>query len=127
MDKQTAEQKAIEILKQVVDAISERRYGDIPSLAYTGWWTGQRLEKIIEDFLQASSLSGMDRWDVTQGTPSPNPKYQQLNFYHFNNGSGFHVDYDLTTDGELNDLTLQMEFLYEGEGLRPVFLGLHVL
>ena len=109
MDKQTAEQKAIEILKQVVDAISERRYGDIPSLAYTGWWTGQRLEKIIEDFLQASSLSGMDRWDVTQGTPSPNPKY------------------DLTTDGELNDLTLQMEFFYEGEGLRPVFLGLHVL
>ena len=32
MDRQTAEQKAIEILKQVVDALAEKRYEDIPKL-----------------------------------------------------------------------------------------------
>ena len=45
----------------------------------------------------------------------------------WDNGSGLAVDYDLSSDGERNDLTLQMEFLYEGESLRPVFLDLHVM
>ena len=39
------------------------------------------------------------------------------------------MDYDLTTDGEINDLTLQIEFLKKGDGLKnhgtfpePIFL-----
>lgn len=43
------------------------------------------------------------------------------------NDSGFHVDYDLASGGELTDMILQMEFLYEGEGLRAVLLDFHVM
>lgn len=130
MDRQTAEQKAIEILKQVVDALAEERYDDIPKLAELG----DGLQEPLGDFLAEvyrmwgwERIPPIDHWTEERVTSPTNPCYQQLNFFHFNNGSGFAVDYDLTSDGERNDLTLQMEFFYEGEGLRAVFLDLHVM
>lgn len=127
MDRQTAEQKAIEILKQVVDALAEKRYEDIPELAEMEHWTPGMLRDHVAEHLQLCGLSRMDGWTEERAASPTNPCYQQLNFYHFNNGSGLAVDYDLTSDGERNDLTLQMEFLYEGGGLRAVFLDLHVM
>lgn len=127
MDRQTAEQKAIKILKQVVDALAEKRYGDIPKLAEMENWTPEMLRGHVAEHLRLCSLSRMDGWSEERVTSPTNPCYQQLNFFHFNNGSGFAVDYDLASDGERNDLTLQMEFLYEGEGLRAVFLDLHMM
>lgn len=127
MDRQTAEQKAIKILKQVVDALAEKRYGDIPKLAEMENWTPEMLQGHVAEHLRLCSLSRMDGWSEERVTSPTNPCYQQLNFFHFNNGSGFAVDYDLASDGERNDLTLQMEFLYEGEGLRAVFLDLHMM
>ncbi len=127
MDRQTAEQKAIEILKQVVDALAEKRYEDIPKLAEMEHWTPEMLRDHVAEHLQLCGLSRMDGWTEERAASPTNPRYQQLNFYHFNNGSGLAADYDLTSDGERNDLTLQMEFLYEGGGLRPVLLDLHVM
>ena len=127
MAKQTAEQKAIKILKQEVDALAEKRYEDIPKLVEMGEWTPRMLRDHVAEHLRLCGLSRMDPWTGERVTIPTNPCYQQLNFFHFNNGSGFAVDYDLASDGELNDLTLQMEFLYEGEDLRPVLLDLHVL
>lgn len=38
------------------------------------------------------------------------------------------MDYDLTTDKDLNDLTLQMEFLFtKSEALTAMILGVHVM
>ena len=127
MDRQTAEQKAIDILKQVVDALAEKRYEDIPKLAEMEHWTPEMLRDHVAEHLQLCGLSRMDGWTEERAASPTNPRYQQLNFYHFNNGSGLAADYDLTSDGERNDLTLQMEFLYEGGGLRPVLLDLHVM
>ena len=127
MDRQTAEQKAIEILKQVVDALAEKRYEDIPKLAEMEHWTPEMLRDHVAEHLQLCGLSRMDGWTEERAASPTNPRYQQLNFYHFNNGSGLAADYDLTSDGERNDLTLQMEFLYEGGGLRPGLLDLHVM
>ena len=127
MDRQTAGQKAIEILKQVVDALAEKRYEDIPKLAEMEHWTPEMLRDHVAEHLQLCGLSRMDGWTEERAASPTNPRYQQLNFYHFNNGSGLAADYDLTSDGERNDLTLQMEFLYEGGGLRPVLLDLHVM
>ena len=127
MDRQTAEQKAIEILKQVVDALAEKRYEDIPKLAEMEHWTPEMLRDHVAEHLQLCGLSRMDGWTEERAASPTNPRYQQLNFYHFNNGSGLAADYDMTSDGERNDLTLQMEFLYEGGGLRPVLLDLHVM
>ena len=35
---------------------------------------------------------------------------QEIDLFTFNDGSGYSMDYDLTTDSEKNDLTLQIEF-----------------
>ena len=34
---------------------------------------------------------------------------QEIDLFTFNDGSGYSMDYDLTTDGGKNDLTLQIE------------------
>lgn len=51
-----------------------------------------------------------------------------MSFTIYRDGRGFSADYDLTTDGELNDLTLQMEFLFtDANTMNPIFLDVHVM
>lgn len=45
----------------------------------------------------------------------------------YKNGSGYWVDYDLTTDGRLNDLTIQVEFLKQGVEYFVTLEDLHTL
>lgn len=56
-------------------------------------------------------------------------KYERKDLYFraFGNGSGYHLDYDLTTNGEINDLTMQVEFLKEEDGYIVVLDDLHTL
>ena len=51
------------------------------------------------------------------------------NFYltALEDGSGYHMDYDLTSNGEINDLTIQIEFLKEADGYIAVLDDLHTL
>ena len=110
-----------------MDALAEERYEELPRLAETEHWTPEMPRDHVAGHLRLCGLFRMDGWTEERVTSPTNPCYQQLNFFHFNNGSGFHVDYDLASGGKLNDLTLRMEFLYRGEELRPVFLDLHVM
>ena len=52
---------------------------------------------------------------------------QEIYLVAFRDGSGYCMDYDLTTDGEMNDLTLQVEFLKEGDGYIVSLDDLHTL
>lgn len=54
-------------------------------------------------------------------------KYQDILLIPFRDGSGYHMDYDLTTGGERNDLTIQIEFLKEADGYLAVLDDLHTL
>ena len=54
-------------------------------------------------------------------------KRPEIYFGAFHDGSGYHMDYDLTTDGERNDLTLQVEFLKEKDGYIAVLDDLQTL
>lgn len=130
MNRQTAEQKAIEILKQVVDALADERYDDISKLAELGDGIQEPLGDYVAEVFQmwwGEQIPPLDHWTEERVTIPTNPCYAQLNFYHYDDGSGFHVDYDLASGGELTVMTLQMEFLYEGEGLRAVFLDVHMM
>ena len=51
----------------------------------------------------------------------------EIYFGPFNDGSGYHMDYDLTTDGERNDLTVLVEFLKEKDGYIAVLDDLHTM
>lgn len=52
---------------------------------------------------------------------------QRIDIFTFNDGRGYCMDYDLTTNGEINDLTLQVEFLKEDDGYIVVLDDLHTL
>lgn len=52
---------------------------------------------------------------------------QEIELFAFNDGSGYAMDYDLTTDGEINDLTLQVEFLKKGDGYMVSLDDMHTL
>lgn len=54
-------------------------------------------------------------------------KKQNTYLIAFNDGSGYHMDYDLTTDGAINDLTIQIEFLKKADGYIAVLDDLHTL
>lgn len=54
-------------------------------------------------------------------------KKQNTCLFAFNDGSGYHMDYDLTTDGAINDLTIQIEFLKKTDGYIAVLDDLHTL
>ena len=52
---------------------------------------------------------------------------QEIELFTLRDGSGYCMDYDLTTDGEINDLTLQIEFLKKGDGYIVSLDDLHTL
>lgn len=52
---------------------------------------------------------------------------RRIDIGQYNNGSGYWVDYDLTTDGRLNDLTIQIEFLKHGAEYFVILEDLHTL
>lgn len=55
------------------------------------------------------------------------PKHQAIDFFTFTDGSGYLVDYDLSTNGELNDLTIQITFLRKENGYLTELDDLHTL
>lgn len=52
---------------------------------------------------------------------------QRIDLFAFRDGSGYHLDYDLTTDGEINDLTIQVVFQKKENGYMAMLHDLHTL
>lgn len=127
MEQERAETMAREVVKTVVDLLSQKRYEEIGAIVEMDILSTEDTKELVNEYLALNNLSHIDCFDAGCNFHPPYA-YHQIEFYHFNDGSGFAVDYDLTTNQELNDLTLQMEFLYEGEiVLKARLLDLHVL
>ena len=52
---------------------------------------------------------------------------RSVDFYTYRNGKGYAMDYDLTTDGQPNDLTLQVSFVKAEKGYISSLDDLHTL
>lgn len=114
-------------IRQVVDLIAEKKYYDISQFAELESLTAADIEEAVDGFLEINELPYIDKYD-TPCNFHPQYEYHQLYCNLYKDGSGFHADYDLTTDRELNDLTLQMEFLCTDSGtLKARFLDVHVM
>lgn len=126
-------------VKKVVDLLAERRYSEIfeivemaswpvdPNTDEMSTWSVEDLQEAVDGFLELNELPYMDKFDVPCNF-HPKYEYHQLNCILYTDGRGFAADYGLTTDGELNDLTLQMEFLFtDANTMRPVLLDVHVM
>ncbi len=105
-----AKRTAEPIVKFVVDCIADKRYTDIKSkvsVKEDEAMTPDLLEEIVEDFLSFNDLPCIDKYD-TPCSFNPSYEYNQLEIY--TDDDGFETEYALTTNSELNDLTLVMRF-----------------
>ena len=59
--------------------------------------------------------------------PTSTKNKQDIYLEAFDDSSGYFMDYDLMTDGELNDLTLQVEFIKKENGYFVVLNDLRTL
>lgn len=110
---------------EIVDAIAEGNYNLIfEKVDDTRNWDISLLSEAIESFKEDNDFEKIDKYDV-ECTFKPNypngNQYKQEDIFLFNDNSGFGYEYNLTTNGEPNDLVLNMEFLFEGEYLKVVF------
>ena len=131
MTEQEAKVLAEPIVKEIVDCMADGRYDLIPK--YAGFQdettTVDDFKEWAEGYLEDNELSHYDRYGVPNNFQPSYDKslYHQFSVYLYNNGTGFEVDYDLTTDSELNDLTLIMEFLFSDNGIKANIVDIHVL
>lgn len=127
MSEQEAQKLAEPVVREVVNCISEKRYADIEKYAQFSERSLSDFTELIEGFLEINELPYMDCFEVPCNF-TPQYEYHQLICGVYTDGSGFWADYGLTTDGELNDLTLQMEFLFTESGaLAAKVLDAHVM
>ena len=114
---------AIETVKTILHLFHEKRYDEVP-----GGVDESEIEDLpdnLREFIQGTlDLNGMDTFDE-YGAPCnfhPQYEYHQLHFFPYRDGSGFAVDYEMTSGAELAQLVLQLVFLYQPDGsLRRVF------
>ena len=127
MTEQEAKTMAEPVVKNIVNCMANGDYEHILEFAeLENGITIDEFKKWAEDYLEENSFSHYDKYGVAINFHAQH--YQQFSVYTYNDGSGFSVDYDLTTDGELNDLTLIMNFLFDNNKvLRAYIHDLHVL
>lgn len=128
MTEQEAFEIAVPIVRVVVDYIANKSYEKIPDVV--GFSNGNSLQLIvtaINQFMDDAGITSMDTYD-TPCKNGPDRYHEQLNVFVYSDGRGFAVDYFLATNGEINDLTLQMEFLVDSNGnYNPFIEDCHVL
>ena len=81
----------------------------------------------LQSFLELNELPYMAQVGIPC-TFTPQYEYHQFSCIMYSDGNGFHTVYNLTTDEDLNDLTLQMDFLLmESSALTVKVLDMHVI
>ena len=112
------EEKVIEVLKKILRAIHLNNYSEIMDCVDGSEVDDVReLLEYIDDSLQLNDFDKIDEYGV-ECNFHPNYEYSQLQVYESNDQTGFAVEYQMTSDSELVDLTLQLEFLYNEDGFK---------
>ena len=108
---------AIETVKTILHLFHEKRYDEVPGAVDES--EIENLPDNLREFIQGTlDLNGMDTFDE-YGAPCnfhPQYEYHQLHFFPYRDGSGFAVDYEMTSGAELAQLVLQLVFLYQPDG-----------
>ena len=123
-------EQAKEIAKKIVNAISECNYATINGIVDNmNEWTTEMIQDLIENY----KIDNEVIFDSYSTPCTFNPQYsdgsayEQEKFYFWTNGQGFGYLYDFTSNGDLNDLTLLLDFYYKESEIEVSFNDLHVL
>lgn len=121
VDKGKEQEQFISFVEHAISILAEENYVSFLSL-----FDSSRLAE--QDLILALKYLEESRPTVKVDNPTQIKNENQIIYMNsYNDGSGYWMDYDLTTDGELNDLTVQIEFLKQKEGYSVVLDDLHAL
>lgn len=119
-------ESAIIVLKNILFLLHNKDFKSIKSFIDNS--EIDDLEDYLNEYLQGSlELNGYDTIDPYGVKCLFNPPYQysQLEIYNYNDGSGFLLEYAMTSNGNLVDMSLQLEFLYtENKDIKCIFKGI---
>ncbi len=127
LNEQEARKIAEPIVANIVNSMSKNDYESIVGTVINCEDDLDSIKNWVDSFLEMNDLDGVDSYDV-ECKFSTNYEYHQLNCYIYDDGNGFAIDYDLTTDGELNDMILQLDFKKQQNGsFRILIKGIDVM
>ena len=117
------------VVRGIVDCMADRDYERICEFAaLPEGISAAAIRNWCGAYLMENRLRCFDHYGAPVQPYSEKKHYEQLNVYIYNDGSGFSAEYDLSSDGVLNDLILIVEFLFD-EKQEPVphIEDIHVL
>ncbi len=105
----TNKEKAKKILGEVLDAFHEKRYKDVPSIVDEVALEGfEDALECIEMMIDPDTIDKMDNEEL-------------MDFYEFEDGSGFSIDYQLACCGEIiDDIVLVLDFVYDDSEIKSI-------
>ena len=108
-------------IEQTLSLLAEEKYDD-----FLAMYDSSRISR--EGLLLALRYLD-DSWPIVKVDDPMKVECSRPRIYNgqFKDGSGYWVDYDLTTNGELNDLTLQVAFLKQGTDYSAELSDLHTM
>ena len=113
---------AIETVKNILHVLHEKRYQDLPSCVDEMEWADtDEIRECIQGTLELNDFDTFDEYGVPCTFQPEYEYHHEVMFFEYNDGSGFAVDYELTSGGELTYLCLQLKFLYQNGTLKRVF------
>ena len=121
-DENYKKKKVIEVVSNILTAIHLKKYEDI--MNYVDESEIDDLNEFfgyVEKTLELNDFDTIDEYGVACNFHPPY-EYSQLEIYDYDDQTGFAVDYDLTSNSELVDMRLQIEFLYTDNGYTVRFL-----
>ena len=116
-------EKAIEVITNILAAFHKKEYAKV--LEYVDESAIDDLPALFECIDETLKENGFDAIDE-YGVPCnfhPKYEYSQLSIYEYDDHSGFTADYEMTSNSELVDLTLQLKFLYTNIGFHIILLN----
>lgn len=111
----------ITFVENALGKLAKEKYTSFLSLFDSSQMTEQELIFALKYLDETQPVTKIDDLALMKD------KHQMVDLIAFRDGSGYHMDYDLTTDGELNDLTIQIEFLKTEKGYIVSLDDLHTL
>lgn len=118
-------EEALNVLKSILHALHNKKFESVLSCVHES--EIEDLENYLIEYIQGTlELNDFDVIDEygVECKFKPEYEYSQLYIDEYNDKSGFFLDYDLTSNGYLVDLTLKLKFLYTDTGLKNILVNI---
>lgn len=115
------EKEFVSYIERALSKLAEEEYG-----AFLSMFDSSRMSR--DELILALKYLDEDRAVIKIDDPMKlKCAGQRICVNRYKNKNGYYMDYDLTTDGQLNDLTVQIEFLRHESGYLVLLEDLHTL